>query len=84
MTEAVTVPSLMMMTSTVSEESLVRDTHTYTHTYTHTGTDFCVVYLKLFQSRKRLGKKPTDVSKTGKLFVQQKHIDEHHENRPNS
>ena len=27
------MPSLMMMTSTVSEESLVRDTHTHAHTY---------------------------------------------------
>ena len=32
MSEAVTVPSLMMMTSTVSEESLARDTHTDRHT----------------------------------------------------
>ena len=33
--EAVTVPSLTMMTSTVSEESLARDTHTHTaYTYT--------------------------------------------------
>ena len=29
MSEAVTIPSLMMMTSTVSEESLARDTHTH-------------------------------------------------------
>ena len=32
MSEAVTVPSLMMMTSSVSKESVVRDTHTYTQT----------------------------------------------------
>ena len=31
-TEAVTVPSLMMITLVVSEESLARDTHTHTHT----------------------------------------------------
>ena len=35
MSEAVTVPSLMMRTSTVSEESLVRDTHTHTQRHTH-------------------------------------------------
>ena len=34
MSEAVTVPSLMMMTSTVSEESLARDTHTDSGSYT--------------------------------------------------
>ena len=33
MSEAVTLPSLTMMTSTVSEESLARDTHTHTHTH---------------------------------------------------
>ena len=48
MSEAVTIPSLMMMTSIVSEESLARDTqtdrqtdthaHTHTHAYTHTQT----------------------------------------------
>ena len=44
MYEAVTVPSLTMMTSTVSKESLARDTHTHTdkrtdkHTHTHTQT----------------------------------------------
>ena len=32
MSEAVTVPSLMMMTSIISEESLARDTHTQTDT----------------------------------------------------
>ena len=32
--EAVTVASLMMMTSIVSEESLARDGHTQTHTDT--------------------------------------------------
>ena len=36
MSESVTVPSLMMMTSIVSEESLARDTHTHTRTRTHT------------------------------------------------
>ena len=40
MSEAVTVPSLMMMTSTISEELLARNTHTHTHghTWTHTHT----------------------------------------------
>ena len=32
MSRVVTMPSLMMMTSIVSEESLARDTHTDTHT----------------------------------------------------
>ena len=32
MSEAVTVSSLTMMTSTVYEESLARNTHTHTHT----------------------------------------------------
>ena len=41
MSEAFTVPSLMMMTSIVSEESLARDTQT--------RTDFGLVYLKLFK-----------------------------------
>ena len=36
MSEAVTVPSLTMMTSTVSEEPFTRDTHTHTHTHTQT------------------------------------------------
>ena len=44
MPEAVTVPSLMMMTLIVSEESLAMD------------TVFCLVYLKLFQNRKWLWK----------------------------
>ena len=35
MSEAVTLPSLTMMASTVSEESLARGTHTETHTHTH-------------------------------------------------
>ena len=34
MSEAVTVPSLMMMPVTASEELLARDTHTHTHTHT--------------------------------------------------
>ena len=50
MSEAVTMPSLMMLTSIVSEESLVRDTH----------TDFGLVYLKLFKvASKYLAKKKT-------------------------
>ena len=41
MPEADTMPSLMMMTTIVSEESLVRDAHT------ERQTDFGLVYLKL-------------------------------------
>ena len=33
MSEVVTTPSLMMVTSLVSKESLARDTHTHTDTY---------------------------------------------------
>ena len=36
--EAVTMPSLMMMTSIVLEESLARDTHTDRQTHTHTDS----------------------------------------------
>ena len=43
--------NLTMMTSTVFEESLARDTHTQTR------TDFDLVYLKLFRSRKSDTKK---------------------------
>ena len=42
MSEAVTVPSFIMITSIVSEESLARDTHTHT---------LGVVYLKLVHSK---------------------------------
>ena len=35
MSEAVTVPRLMMMASIVSEESLARDARTHTHARTH-------------------------------------------------
>ena len=38
MSEAVTMPSLMMMISTVSKESLARDTHTHTHTHRQADT----------------------------------------------
>ena len=45
MSEAATIPSLIMMTLIiVSEELLARDTHTQTDTH----TDFDLVYLKLF------------------------------------
>ena len=50
MSEAVTMPSLMMMTSIVSEESFARDTQIDTHTHTH--SDFGLVCLKLIQNRK--------------------------------
>ena len=45
MSEAVTVPSLMMVTSIVSEESLLTQArthahmHAHTHTHTHAQTD---------------------------------------------
>ena len=53
MHEAVTIPSLVIvMTSIVSEESVVRDTHTdKTDIHTHR---LGVLYLKLFQSQKTL------------------------------
>ena len=35
MSVAVTVPSMMVMASIVSEESLVRDAHTHMYTRTH-------------------------------------------------
>ena len=35
MSEAVTMPNLTMVTSTVSEISLARDRHTDRHTHTH-------------------------------------------------
>ena len=47
MPEAVTVPSLTMMTSTVSKESLTRDTQIHTDTYAHdfgTTLKFAVAY----------------------------------------
>ena len=56
MSEAVAVPSLMMVTSTISEESLARDTQTDRHSgqavrqtlrQTDRQTDFGLVYLKL-------------------------------------
>ena len=44
MSETVTVPSLMMMTLIVSEESLARDTDTHTHTQAQSGLIFKVAY----------------------------------------
>ena len=38
MSEAVTMPSLMMMTSIISDKSLVRGTHTHTQIYMYTKT----------------------------------------------
>ena len=49
MSEAVTMPSLMM-TSIVSEESLVRELHTDRHR----ERDLGLIYLEVFQSRKNL------------------------------
>ena len=57
MSEAVTMPSLMMMT--VSEESLARDTHTHTHTHR-----LEVLYLKLFQSKTLKTKRATPKQRT--------------------
>ena len=52
--EAITVPSLMMMTFIVSEESL-EGSHTQTDTETDTETDFRLVYksLKTKKTEKR-------------------------------
>ena len=52
MSEAVTVPNLTMATSTVSEESLARDTHTRTHARAHAHThtlSLGVVYIKMLK-----------------------------------
>ena len=38
MSDAVTVQSLTIVTSTIAEESFARDTHTHIHTHTHTHT----------------------------------------------
>ena len=46
--EAVTMPSLMMMTSILSEESVARNRHTHTHRDTYR---LGVLYLKLFQRK---------------------------------
>ena len=43
MSEAVTMPSLMMMTSRVSEESLARNTHTHARTRARVLNFFKVV-----------------------------------------
>ena len=48
MPEALTVPSVMMMTSIVSEESLARGTHTHRHTHTHRQT-FASSFLNCFK-----------------------------------
>ena len=45
MSEAVTVPSLMMVPSIDSEESLARETHTDTHRETDRQTDRQTDYL---------------------------------------
>ena len=56
------MPSLTVLTSTVSEKSLARDTHTHTHThthhtYTHSHTlahAHTVVWLTTLQTRRRI------------------------------
>ena len=58
MSEAVTMLSLMMMSSNVYEGSLGRDSHTDTHTY----IDFGLVYLKLVQSRNKSPNKKCNCS----------------------
>ena len=45
-TEAVTVPSLMMMTSIVSEESLARDKHAYPHRHSLVCVNFFFFFKK--------------------------------------
>ena len=50
---AVTVPSLMLMTSVVSEESLARDTQTDRHKFQHKLT---YVFLSVARLRKSLSK----------------------------
>ena len=66
MSEAVTVPSLMMMTSTDSEESLARDRHTdrqtdrQTDTCTHTHR-LGVVYVKFTNCKQKKNTKKCPV-----------------------
>ena len=40
MSEAVTIPKVMMITLILSEESLKRDRHTHTMTYTETWVSY--------------------------------------------
>ena len=47
MSQAITVPSLIIMTLIVSEESLARDRHTDRQTHIHTNTG--LVSIKIFQ-----------------------------------
>ena len=54
MSEAITVPNLAMMASTISEESCARDTHARTHAHTHTHTYkhsriLGVLYVRIFK-----------------------------------
>ena len=53
MSETVTVPSSIMMTSIVSEESRARDTRTQTHTQTHTHGQTGLSMLKFAHKKKR-------------------------------
>ena len=48
MSEAVTVPGLMLITSSVSKESLARDRQTDTHTHGQTDRH-SLVYINLFK-----------------------------------
>ena len=59
MSEAVTMPSLTMMTSMVSKESLARWIHTHTYTHSHTGlvyVKFCLSRLQLWKEQKKTPK----------------------------
>ena len=59
MPEAVIMPSLMMMTSTVSEESFAMDTHTHTHTQI-----WSQFYLKICFANKKKKEEKKKRSKT--------------------
>ena len=56
MSEAVNVPSLIMMTSIVSKESLARDTHTQTDRQVSSKLKFAVAYN--FAKKNKERKKP--------------------------
>ena len=65
MSEAVTVPGLMMMTSILFQESLTRDrytdktgarTHTHAHTHTHKHSGSSTLKTTLQSKTKKAGK----------------------------